>query len=116
MFRNLSAFMLLFPAVVLTSCGSDKLSSPDGEIEVEFGLVENGVPCYSVQFRGQDVIMPSTMGFELKDAQSLTDGFKVLNVTRDHVSEKWAPVWGENDTVLNEYNEMTVELLRATAG
>lgn len=102
--------MLSLSSMALVSCGSAGVSSPDGDIEVVFGLVDNGVPCYSVQFRGQDVIMPSTMGFELKDAPSLTDGFKIADITRDFVSEKWVPVWGENDTILNEYNEMTVEL------
>ncbi|MDE6489832.1 MAG: glycoside hydrolase family 97 protein, partial [Muribaculaceae bacterium] len=97
--------------MTLTGCDSDRLlKSPDGEVEVTFSLSGDGVPCYAVQFCGKEVIAPSTMGFELKDMPALTDRFKILNITRESVSEKWVPVWGENDTILNEYNEMTVEL------
>ncbi len=39
-----------------------KITSPDGKIEVIFGLIE-GVPYYSVNRAGVDVILPSKLGF-----------------------------------------------------
>ncbi len=61
-------------------------------------------------FSGDTIIRPSMLGFELKDQKPLTDGFKMQSVTTDAVDETWVPVWGENDSIENRYNAMTVAL------
>jgi len=100
-------------AAVLSGCSpssTQTVASPDGAVVVTFDLTDSGVPRYSVSFRGHEIVAPSTLGFELKDAPSLTDGFKLTGTSQTSFSENWTPVWGENDTIANNYNEMTVNL------
>lgn len=102
-------------AAMTTSCSNDtsahqSLSSPDGQIQLTFDLTTNGRPYYSMVFQGDTIIRPSMLGFELKDQKPLTDGFKIQSVTTDAVDETWVPVWGENDSIENRYNTMTIAL------
>ncbi|MDE6154561.1 MAG: glycoside hydrolase family 97 N-terminal domain-containing protein, partial [Muribaculaceae bacterium] len=102
-------------AAMATSCSNDtsthqSLSSPDGQIQLTFDLTTNGRPYYSMVFQGDTIIRPSMLGFELKDQKPLTDGFKIQSVTTDAVDETWVPVWGENDSIENRYNTMTIAL------
>ena len=50
------------------------------------------------------------MGFELSDGTSLSDGFRIKKITHERCDSLWAPVWGENDSIRENYNGMTVSL------
>ena len=54
-----------------------EMASPNGAIKVNFEL-NNGVPTYSVTFRGKMMIKPSRLGYELSGAENLLDGFTLL--------------------------------------
>ena len=73
------------------------LSSPDGNTVVTFDLNATQQPVYSMTYKGEVIVAPSTMGFELKDAAPLTTGFTVDKVDRSSSNTTWTPVWGEND-------------------
>ena len=90
-------------ALVLTSCSSttENLLSPDGNIEIAFTLTDKGAPSYSAKYKGNDIVLPSLLGFVLKDTTSLTDNFKITGIERSDFNESWTPVWGENDTIEN---------------
>ena len=51
-----------------TEIGDDALvlASPDGKLELRFGLTADGTPAYSLSREGKDVILPSKLGFELR--------------------------------------------------
>ena len=95
----------------LTAGAADTLSSPDGKISVDFSLSPEGVPQYSVDYRGDKVIPVSSLGFRMKDAEGFDRGFTVAGVSRTSSDTKWAPVWGENDSIRDNYNGMTVQLV-----
>lgn len=98
-------------AAMLAGCGapsSSSVESPDGNIRFNFALENDGTPSYSVTYGGKEVIKPSTLGFLLVDSTRIADGFKVESVTYSDFSEKWVPVWGENDSIDNTYRQMTV--------
>lgn len=104
---------ILSATALVSSCGSggmETVSSPDGNVKLSFELSKDGVPTYSVAFENEQIIKPSTMGFELKDAAPMLAGFKIEDVTRESDDETWTPVWGENDSIRNHYNELTVKL------
>ena len=42
------------------------IQSPDGKLELTFQLTETGTPQYALSYEGQDVILPSDLGFELR--------------------------------------------------
>lgn len=85
---------------------SDSVTSPDGRIAFTLS-VEDGTPAYSVSYGGKTVIKPSTLGFRLVDGTILGPGMRLDSVSHTAFSERWAPVWGENDSILNNYRQMT---------
>ena len=112
------------------------LSSPDGKLEMSFHLTGDGTPEYTLDYDGRPVILNSGMGFELrgvlkaqkidynadgtvsksdwKPCESLHDGFAVESVERSSHDETWTPVWGEEDSIRNNYNELAVNLVQAS--
>ena len=101
------------PAVfMLASCagGPQELSSPSGNIKLNFRLTDAGQPEYSVTFDGEEIVRPSAMGFELVNGENIVQGFKVDKVTRTSSDSYWVPVWGENDSIRDNYNAMTVAM------
>ena len=92
------------------------LTSPDGTLTAVFGITPDGQPCYKLERNGAAVIKPSRLGFELMDGSSLADGFTVTSVDYDSKDETWEPVWGEERSIRNHYNEMTVTLEQMPEG
>lgn len=92
-----------------------EVSSPDGNIKVNFSVVE-GRPTYEMSYKGKPVILPSTLGLELIGSTDLMDKFEEKNVTYSEFDETWQPVWGENKEIRNHYREMFVELAQPPHG
>ncbi len=130
-------------ALLLTSCAgkqelkgkSEVLLSPDGNLQLSFAVNEtDGTPFYTLKYKGEDVILPSSLGFELRGnlkaqklvynsdssidktdynpANSFHDGFSVADVSRSTFDETWSPVWGEESSIRNHYNELLVSLVQ----
>ena len=114
-------------------CASaQKLTSPDGNLVMNFSLNEQGAPVYDLTFKEKTVIKPSTLGLELKreDPEKKTDfewtemkdkagvdkranlmtGFKIKDTRTFTFDETWRPVWGEESEIRNHYNELEVTL------
>ena len=89
--------------------GAAEIASPSGLVKVKAEVVD-GVPTYSVTFKGKDIIKPSTLGFELADGPDMMDGFKLLSAETSTFDETWEPVWGENREIRNHYNELLLRL------
>lgn len=104
-----AALPMLF---VAASCGEkqEALSSPSGNIRLTFGLDKAGQPVYSVVFDDEEIIRPSTLGFEVVDGSRIAEGFRIDNVSRTSSDSYWTPVWGENDSIRDHYNAMTVAM------
>lgn len=103
--------LVALTVLALSLCASaQEVFSPDGNVKVNFSLTEQGAPAYSVDYKGIQVVKPSTLGFDLYYHEDLLDGFKVKSVDTSTFDETWTPVWGENATIRNHYNEMFVEL------
>ena len=110
--------LLLAASVAIASCGlnignPETLLSPDGKLELRVGLAQGGVPAYELLREGKAVVMPSRLGFKLIGMDNLDKGFSVADVSRDSFDETWAPVWGEEDSIRNHYNEILVRLTRS---
>lgn len=86
-----------------------QITSPGGGITVTVD-VNDGVPVYSMQYKGKSVINPSKLGLELTNAENLMSGFEIVNSTTSELDETWQPVWGETKNIRNHYNELLVEL------
>ena len=122
-------------ATLLCGCifaSAQKLTSPDGNLVMNFSLNEKGCPTYDLTFKDKTVIKPSKLGLELKreDANKQTDfevtghkdqsvldkksnlmsGFTVHDTRTSTMDETWRPVWGEESVIRNHYNELEVTL------
>ncbi|MDE6325510.1 MAG: glycoside hydrolase family 97 N-terminal domain-containing protein, partial [Duncaniella sp.] len=123
--KSLCSFALL-AASAASAFAAETVTSPDGSVLLTFDL-DNGRPVYTVDFKGRRVINPSHLGLELysengrndfskagevtgANALSLSSGFTLTNVGRASNDETWHPVWGEETSIRNNYNEMAVTL------
>lgn len=84
--------------------------SPSGNIRLTFALTDGGQPSYSVALDDEEIVRPSTLGFELLDSTRIAEGFKIDKVERHSYDSWWTPVWGENDSIRDHYNGMTVAM------
>ena len=127
--KNLSVVAMLFCALIVNA---QKLTSPDGNLEMNFSLDGKGAPMYELSYKGKTVIKPSKLGLELKkedankhtdfewkevkDASTLDiktnlyDGFKIEKTEITSSDETWKPVWGEEKEIRNHYNQLAVTL------
>lgn len=88
-----------------------QLISPDGNLKLNFELLDNGTPSYSLIYRGKIAIKPSKMGLELvNDSKSLLNDFIVMDSIESSYNETWKPVWGEVKEIRNNYNELRIKL------
>ena len=116
----------LFP--IRMAANVETVNSPNHLITVNFD-VKDGVPVYDILFKGRQVIKESRLGLELvsvkgngefnnfdnkqvKNQNSLLDGFSLLTARYSSFDETWQPVWGEESSIRNHYNEMAVSLFQ----
>ena len=111
------------------------LASSDGQINISLTLSPQGTLRYSVNYGDTPVVLPSLLGFDMRgtvkaeefeygttdvtkrDSRpgfSMHDGFEVLGCTPSSLDETWAPVWGEELEIRNNYNELSVDLSQAS--
>jgi len=105
------------------------LQSPDGNLTMSFGLDGNGTPTYSLRFGDKDVVLPSTMGYIFRgrritntyeskktslyeDDLDFHSGFSFVDSATSSFDEEWSPVWGEESSIRNHYNELAVTLAK----
>lgn len=127
---------MLFAAAAATigASAQEVLRSPDGELELRFSLSDKGEPTYALDYKGRAVVLPSRMGLELRgdapalefgaeiqkggygEPVSLYDGFEQCGAVRSEFDETWQPVWGEESSIRNRYNELAVTLRQPQSG
>lgn len=74
-----------------------------------------GTPFYALEYQERDVILPSSLGFELS-CVSFRDGFEVQSVDTLSFDEVWEPVWGEECRIRNHYKEAAIGLVQTSSG
>jgi alpha-glucosidase len=89
--------------------------SPDGKIR--FTLADdNGVPTYSVTFRGQEVIKPSRLGLEFKEIDGFVRDLKIADHATSSSNSTWEQPWGEQRVMRDHHNELLVTFTDTNAG
>ena len=102
--------ILIALAMTTGARAEETVASPDGKIQLTFDVVA-GKPTYSVAYCSKPVIKPSHLGLQLaKGGEDLMDGFTQTNVECTSFDETWTPVWGEESSIRNHYNELAVTL------
>ena len=107
--KSIFAFFSLL--AICTTSIAQQIKSPEGNFIMEFSLLKDGTPTYSLKYKNKEVIKPSTLGLELKnDKKSLLNDFVVVDSKTSTFDETWQPVWGEVNKIRNHYNELAVTL------
>lgn len=126
-----TALILLFSLLPLTS-SAQQLTSPNGEMVMNFSVDSDGRPTYDLTFKGKTVIGRSHLGLQLKEENpnkatdfdyknfaekekiqqkaDLCTGFTISSTKSSSFDETWTPVWGEESEIRNHYNELEVNL------
>ena len=104
--------LLVVNFTLLYSCSSPKneVSSPDGRIKVALNTNIDGEMFYNVKVDDSIFIDDSQLGFEAKDGLNLKNSFEIIKTEFSSKDETWEQIWGENKTIRNHYNEMTIHL------
>ncbi|WP_298223592.1 glycoside hydrolase family 97 protein [Flavobacterium sp.] len=95
---------------------AQSVQSPSKAITLDFKLGESGKPTYSVTYKNQPVILQSDLGVVMKNLGDLATNFTVEGSKITAFSENWKPVLGEQSSIKNQYNELTVSLIQAKTG
>lgn len=103
------AFAIAGLSLAPSEAAAVEISSPDGNITVKAD-VDDGVPTYSIDYKGKPVIKPSTLGYQLADGPDMTDGFTFIDSDTCSFDETWHPVWGESSSIRNNYRELLVRM------
>ena len=124
----------LLPLMAL-GMSAQKLTSPNGQMEMNFSVDAEGRPTYELSYKGKAVIGQSHLGYQLKEENpdkaidfeyktfaekesirrkaDLQTGFAIIDTQTSTFDETWAPVWGEESQIRNHYNELLVTLRQA---
>ena len=89
---------------------AESITSPNGQLQLNFSVNPQGEPVYELFYKGKAVIKPSKLGLELKNDPGLMNGFTLTDTQTSTFDETWEPVWGEVKQIRNHYNEMAVTL------
>ena len=106
--------LFVLSAIFVTSCKQEitllSVKSPSGNNEVAFYVTDEGAIAYSMKHNGGIAIDTSFLGFEFKDQASLGAGLRIVGSESNTFSETWELPWGEQRTVVNNYNDMVIHL------
>jgi hypothetical protein len=91
---------------------AQSIQSPSNKITLNFKLGTNGQPFYSVNYKEKAIIRESALGIKLKEKTALDANFEVLDSKKETFKDSWKPVLGEQSSILNHYNELTVSLIQ----
>ena len=105
---KLTCFLLALFMGSAAMAGS--ITSPNGQLQLNFSVNPQGEPVYELFYKGKAVIKPSKLGLELKNDPGLMNGFTLTDTKTSTFDETWEPVWGEVKQIRNHYNEMAVTL------
>lgn len=84
---------------------AEGITSPDGNLRLEFTVNALGEPVYQLFYKEKAVVNPSKLGLELVGDPGLMNGFTLVEAGASTFDETWKPVWGEVSQIRNHYNE-----------
>jgi hypothetical protein len=105
---KLTCFLLVL--FMSSAAMAESITSPNGQLQLNFSVNSQGEPVYELFYKGKAVIKPSKLGLELKNDPGLMNGFTLADTQTSTFYETWEPVWGEVKQIRNHYNEMAVTL------
>jgi len=92
------------------------IQSPSKALTLDFKFAEKGRPTYSLTYKNKPVILQSYLGIYLKEGADLASHFTIEDTKITTFNQSWKPVLGEQSSIVNHYNEMTIFLTQMGTG
>lgn len=92
------------------------LTSPDGNLVMDFHLSADKTLVYSLKYKGKDVIKESKMGFQIRPSFDFSKNFRIVETKEDASDTTWNPVWGQNSVIRDNHKELFVALEQEGTG
>lgn len=89
-------------------------TSPSGNLQASIELDANGAPYYTLDYKGEPVVLASRLGIEGREA-SFSQGFAIESADTASVDRTWQPVWGEYAEIRDCFNELTVNFVETAS-
>ena len=112
--KTILSFVLLWSLVA--HAAAQLLSSPDGQLEMQFRLSADGTPTYSLHYKGKTVIAESRLGFLIAPKIDFSHGFRIVSTETREADTTWQPVWGQYRTIRDCHRELFVALEQERSG
>ena len=87
-----------------------KVQSPDGKVQINFGLNDSSVIYYSVDFEDSIIIRNSKIGFQFDGGAEFGKNLEIISFSEMEVSQSWNPVYGERSEIKDQYNQVNILL------
>ena len=114
LFTGLSLFsfvsLLSLSSLSASAATPASISSPNGNIKLEFKLDNLGAPLYSISYNEKTLVADSKLGLVGSEAEFIS-GFSIASVDTTSSDTSWTPVWGEYASVRDNHREMAVKLV-----
>lgn len=115
---------ILFLAIAVVGNAAETLQSPGGKYHFVFEQ-KGGRLIYHLDYAAKQVIeegelgvnidnhlVESAMGIPVDNSKVWTQGMEVIKVERAAKDEIWNPIYGENSSIRDHYNEMVIHLMK----
>ncbi len=113
MYKNFRIIGLLTAIFIGVACSSPKLvelQSPDGKLTYDLEINELGNLVYKLKVDINEIISESNLGLILKEDSLFTEKVEIVSISKNEKEETWEPVWGPNEFIQNNYNEIIISL------
>lgn len=87
-----------------------KVQSPDGRIQLTFGISDSSAIFYAVEFEDSTIIQKSGMGFQYEGETDFGKNLEIVSFSEMEVNQTWTPVYGERTEIPDKYNQTTIRL------
>ena len=109
-------FTLIGLCCMSVAAMAQTLTSPNGNLVMDFHLSAEKTPVYSLKYKGKDVIKESKMGFVLNPSYDLSKNFNIVTTKEDTSDTTWETVWGQNKEVRDNHKELFVAMQQKKTG
>ncbi len=115
-FKKIPILVFVFLFVLKAQAAGDiEVSSPNGLIRLSVSHEDNEKIFYKVFYKGKTAVANSGLGMKFKVPDVILQKFDLLRVDSSFVDESWKPVWGEVNTIRNNYRQLVL-ILRDRGG
>ena len=101
--------ILIFAITCVMQMAAVSITSPDGKLLLNVETNSEGIPVYTLDYKGNPIIKESRLGLNAKET-SFTGGFSITGTDTVTIDRSRQPVWGEYSNIRDHFRELAVHL------